>query len=243
MGICYPFRFRRDPEPARATLTIAAADTLDPARLVAVREGSGQRIAIVGSGEACAMLADQSRDLLIDPARGNWDFFADHVSAYARASAIEAFLPDDPAICASYTCASRFVLLRAIEHAGDLPGSSLAAARDLIGALPPEAVAEVAGHDPANGHALRWAMTVLAGARQATQALADPDPYLPRVSITRWLAGPASIALFVQTDPNRSCREVDAIVAALHDQAMLRHFEVADTGAAVPAPASTAVAS
>ncbi|MGN5376336.1 hypothetical protein [Sphingomonas hankookensis] len=138
MGICYPFRFRRDPEPARATLTIAAADTLDPASLVAVREGSGQRIAIVGSGEACAMLADQSRDLLIDPARGNWDFFADHVSAYARASAIEAFLPDDPAICASYTCASRFVLLRAIEHAGDLPGSSLAAARDLIGALPPK---------------------------------------------------------------------------------------------------------
>ena len=63
MGICYPFRFRRDPEPARATLTIAAADTLDPASLVAVREGSGQRIAIVGSGEACAMRGDRAGEV------------------------------------------------------------------------------------------------------------------------------------------------------------------------------------
>lgn len=223
MGNIYPFRFRREPEPdvPRLVLLDADDDALDPAAvLAAARAGKGDRIAVFGDIATIAGLADQTSDLLIDPARGNWDFFADHVSAYARASAVEAFLPDDPKICSSYTGASRYVLLRALEHAGTLPGTGLATPRDLIRALPSEAVAEVAGHDPANGHALRWAMTVLAGVRQATHMIADHDSRLPRVSIARWLRGPAATILFVAV-PDTPTRETDAIRASLADHAML----------------------
>ena len=159
MNISYPFRFKREREPARPLLTIAEAADLTAAALGAVRAGNGDRLAVFGDGDAITELADLARDRLIDPARGNWDFFADHPSDYARSSAIEAFLPDDPAVCSGYTCASRYVLLRAIEHAGDEPDATLSAVRDLIRDLPPEAVAEAAGHDSGNGHALRWGTT------------------------------------------------------------------------------------
>ena len=191
----FPFRFRRQPEPTHATLTIAE-------------------------------LADQVRDQLIDPARGNWDFFADHPSDYARSSAIEAFLPDDPDVCSGYTCASRYVLLRAIQHAGDEPGATLSAVRDLIRDLPPEAVAEAAGHDSGNGHALRWGMTVLAGVRRATHAFADHDRLMPRISIARWLAGSASTILFVRREPGLTSSEVVAVEASLRDHAMLSRMDV-----------------
>ncbi|MGT2516978.1 type IV secretion protein (plasmid) [Sphingomonas panni] len=223
MGTVHPFRFRREPEPDMPRLLFLDADddAVDPAPVLsAVRTGHGDRLAVFGGIATIGGLADPDRDLLIDLARGNWDFFADHVSAYARSGAVEAFLPDDPKICSSYTGASRYVLLRALEHAAERPGASLAVARDLIRALPPEVVAEVAGHDPANGHALRWGMTVLAGARQATHPIADHDPSLPRVSIARWLRGPAATILFVAV-PDTPTRETDAIRASLADHAML----------------------
>jgi hypothetical protein len=84
----FPFRFRRQPEPTHATLTIAETADLTEAALEAVRAGDGGRLAVFGDGDAIAELADQVRDQLIDPARGNWDFFADHPSDYARSSAI-----------------------------------------------------------------------------------------------------------------------------------------------------------
>ncbi|NJR80518.1 type IV secretion system DNA-binding domain-containing protein [Sphingomonas corticis] len=235
MGISYPFRFRREPEPVRASLTLATPDTLNPAMLDAVRAGSGDRIAVIGDGAAFTALADQTRDLLIDPAHGNWDFFADHPSDHARSSAVEAFLPAEPRICAGYTGAYRYVLLRAMEHGGREPGAGLAAVRDLVRALPPEAVAEAAGHDPANGHALRWGMTVLAGVTAPLLVIADHDPRFPRVSIARWLAGPASTILFVRHDPDRSTRETDAVIASLRDHAMLGRIEVATTMGLSPA--------
>ncbi|WP_341210817.1 type IV secretion protein [Sphingomonas paucimobilis] len=231
MGNIYPFRFRREPEPDTPRLCILDADddAVDPAAVLATaRAGNGDRLAVFGDIATIAGLADQTSDFLIDPARGNWDFFADHVSAYARASAVEAFLPDDPKICPGYTCASRYVLLRALEHAGDQPGAGLAVARDLILALPSEAVAEAAGHDPANGHALRWGMTVLAGARQATHMIADHDSRLPRVSIARWLGGPATIILFVAV-PDAPTREIAAIRASLDDHAMLARLRAGHT--------------
>jgi hypothetical protein len=222
----FPFRFRRQPEPTHATLTIAETADLTEAALEAVRAGDGGRLAVFGDGDAIAELADQVRDQLIDPARGNWDFFADHPSNYARSSAIEAFLPDDPDVCSGYTCASRYVLLRAIQHAGDEPGATLSAVRDLIRDLPPEAVAEAAGHDSGNGHALRWGMTVLAGVRRATHAFADHDRLMPRISIARWLAGSASTILFVRREPGLTSSEVVAVEASLRDHAMLSRMDV-----------------
>ena len=71
-------------------------------------------------------------------------------------------------------------------------------------------------------------MTVLAGVRQATHMIADHDPSLPRVSIARWLRGPAATILFVAV-PDTPTRETDAIRASLAARAAtLRRRELAE---------------
>ncbi|WP_342659210.1 type IV secretion system DNA-binding domain-containing protein (plasmid) [Sphingomonas sp. NY01] len=227
MGISYPFRFQREPEPARPRLTIASPDTLPADTLRAVRMGNGDRIVVIGAGDAFTALADQTRDLMIDPARGNWDFFADHPSDYARSSAVEAFIPIDPGDRdASWHFAGRYVLARAIEHIGKQPGAMLAGVRDLVRDLPPDALAEFAGHDTICGQGVRWAETVLAGVRTPLHQIANHDPRMPKTSIVRWLAGPASTILFIHRDLDRADHKLQAIVASLRDHAMLGRIKV-----------------
>lgn len=227
MGVSYPFRFRRELEPNRARLSVVDPATLSPDGLRAVRAGSGDRIVVVGAGDAFSALADQTRDLMIDPAHGNWEFFADHPSDYARSSAVEAFVPIDANRSdASYLYAARYVLLRAITHIGGQSGAMLSGVRDLVRDLPADAVAEVAGHDPGCDDSLRWAMTVLAAVREPLQWIGDHDRRMPKVSIARWLAGPASTLLFVRRDPDRPDHEIRAVVASLRDHAMLGRLDV-----------------
>lgn len=58
--------------------------------LTQARRGRG-RLMIVDEGSQLARLhAAQDADLLIDPAKGNWDFFADHITQYELACAGEA---------------------------------------------------------------------------------------------------------------------------------------------------------
>ena len=227
MGISYPFRFQREPEPARARLTIASPDTLPAETLRKVRMGNGDRIVVIGAGDALTALADQTRDLMIDPARGNWDFFADHPSDYARSSAVAAFIPIDPRDRdASWLYAGRYVLARAIEHVGQQPGAMLSGVRDLVRNLPPDALAEFAGHDTICSQGVRWAETVLAGVRTPLHQIANHDPRMPKTSIVRWLAGPASTILFIHRDPDRADHGLQAIVASLRDHAMLGRIDV-----------------
>ena len=108
MRIEYPFRFRRAPEPARPTLTIVGEADFDSVLLGdlidGVRQGGGNRLVIIDThNELIAAHADTERDQLIDPARGNWDFFADHPSEYALSSAVESFVPTT---CLLYTSPS-----------------------------------------------------------------------------------------------------------------------------------------
>jgi len=58
--------------------------------LTQAREGRG-RLMIVDEGSQLARLhAAQDADLLLGPAIGNWDFFADHVTRHELACAGEA---------------------------------------------------------------------------------------------------------------------------------------------------------
>lgn len=235
MGISYPFRFQREPEPARPRMTLVEPDAVPADTLRAIRSGNGDYLVVIGSGEAFTALADQTRDLMIDPARGNWDFYADHPSSYARSSAVEAFIPiDQEDRDASWLYAARYVLARAIEHAGRQPGAMLSGVRDLVRDLPADALAEFAGHDPVCGQGVRWAETVLAGVRTPLHPIADHDPHMPKVSIVRWLAGPSSTLLFIRRDPNRPDGETHAVLASLRDHAMLNRIEV---DIAIPASA------
>ncbi|MEZ0498046.1 MULTISPECIES: type IV secretion system DNA-binding domain-containing protein [Sphingomonadaceae] len=220
----YPLSFQRECEPARPLLTIATVQTASADRLRTVRNGTGDRLAILGDGDAFTALADQTRDVLIDPALGNWDFFADHPSDYARSSAIEAFLPVENVRGTAFTYAARYVLLRAITHIGNEPAETLSGVRRLIHALPASAIAEVAGHDPSCPQALRWGETVRATVMTGIAGIADRTPGIAPVSIARWLAGPSTVILFVRRDPGRPAYEISAIEVALRDHAMLSGF-------------------
>ena len=222
----YPLAFQRRPGPPRAMLTIATLQTVSAEHIRAVRVGRGGRLAILGDGDAFTALADQTRDVLIDPALGNWDFLADHPSDYARPPAVEAFLPLEDARHTAFTYAARYVLMRAIAHIGDEPDETLAGVRSLIHAPPASAIAEVAGHDPACPQGLRWGETVRATVMTGIAGIADRRPGIAQVSIARWLAGPSTVILFVRSDPERPPYEVGAIEAALRDHAMLSRYLV-----------------
>ena len=49
---------------------------------------------------------------------------------------------------------------------------------------------------------------------------------MPKTSIVRWLAGPASTLLFVHRDSDRPDHELQAVVASLRDHAMLGRIDV-----------------
>ena len=92
--------------------------------LTQARRGRG-RLMIVDEGSQLACLhADQDADLLIDPAIGNWDFFADHITQHELACAGEAILRSDglaPNVYNGLTC----VLGEIIWDVAGKPGAQL----------------------------------------------------------------------------------------------------------------------
>lgn len=237
MRIEFPFRFRREPEPARPTLTIvgeeADVDSVLLSDLIdGVRHGSGNRLVIIDTDNGLiAAHANTERDQLIDPARGIWDFFADHPSEYALSSAVESFVPTTDQRHAAWFYAARFVLLWQIQALADQPGASLAQLREAVRGLTGEQIAVQAGYDPHEDQALRWAETVRATVLNGIDRVRARDPRMPLVSVGRWFQGQASSILFVRAGEAlaTASREVHAVVAAVRDHAMLARVDVTTT--------------
>ncbi|MGR6331362.1 type IV secretion system DNA-binding domain-containing protein [Sphingomonas sp. XXL09] len=233
MRIEYPFRFRRAPEPARPTLTIVGEADFDSVLLGdlidGVRQGGGNRLVIIDTDNGLiAAHADTERDQLIDPARGTWDFFADHPSEYALSSAVESFVPTTDQRHAAWFYAARFVLLWQIQALADQPGASLAQLREAVRGLTAEQIAVQAGYDPHEEQARRWAETVRATVLNGIDRVRPRDPRMPLVSVGRWFQGPASSILFVRAgEPlDQASREAHAAIAAVCDHAMLARVDV-----------------
>ncbi|WP_298807990.1 type IV secretion system DNA-binding domain-containing protein [uncultured Sphingomonas sp.] len=236
MRIDYPFRFRRAPEPVRPTLTIVGEEAdVDSALLGdlidGVRRSGGNRLVTVDTDNGLiAAHADPDRDQLIDPARGNWDFFADHPSEYALSSAVESFVPTTDQRHAAWFYAARFVLLWQIQALADQPGASLAQLREAVRGLTAEQIAVQAGYDPNGEQARRWAETVRATVLNGIDRVRARDPHMPLVSVGRWFSAPDSAILFIRAgEPLTTApREVHAALASIRDHAMLARIDVAE---------------
>ena len=63
--------------------------------LTQARQGRGRLLIIDEGSQLTRLHAIQDSDLLLDPAKGNWDFFADHITEYELVCASEAILRCD----------------------------------------------------------------------------------------------------------------------------------------------------
>lgn len=104
------------------------ADTI-PADVVAghiaTARAGRQRLVIVDEGSGLTLrYPDHDRDRLIEPARGNWDFFADHITEYEMTAGSEAILSVTDTPARAYNAAS-CVLAEILWRQADEIGAGL----------------------------------------------------------------------------------------------------------------------
>lgn len=181
--------------------------------LTQARHGRG-RLMIVDEGSQLARLhAVQDADLLLDPAEGNWDFFADHITQHDLACAGEAILRSDDLpsnIFNGLTC----VLGEMIWEVAGKPGAQLHDLSTKVRAFEYQSLAE----------ALRLDLDVPTDVRAGWTALArlqeDAGRFpmatsRPTTSLRRWLTTRARSVLFLKAGAgvnDGACRSVQAAI-------------------------------
>jgi hypothetical protein len=181
--------------------------------LTQARRGRG-RLMIVDEGSQLARLhAAQNADLLIDPAKGNWDFFADHLTQYELACASEAILRSDglaPTIYKGLTC----VLGEMICDVAGKPGARLHDVSTKVRAFGYQSMTD----------AMRLDLDVSTDTRACWMALAHLQEDAGRfaagtssttTSIRRWLATSPRSVLFLNAGAgvdDGACRSVQAAI-------------------------------
>ena len=169
---------------------------------------------IVDEGSQLARLhAVQDADLLIDPAKDNWDFFADHITQHELACAGEAILRSDglaPTIYNSLTC----VLGEMIWDVAGKPGAQLHDVSKKVRAFGYQSIAD----------AMRLNLDVSADTRAGWLALARLQEDAGRfaagrpsntTSIRRWLTTSPRSVLFLNAGAgvdDGACRSVQAAI-------------------------------
>lgn len=184
--------------------------------LAQARGGRG-RLMIVDEGSQLACLhAARDADLLFDPAIGNWDFFADHVTQYELACAGEAILRSDglaPIIYNRLTC----VLGEMIWDVAGKPGARLHDVSAKVRAFGYQSMIDV----------MRLDLDVSTDTRAGWMALARLQEDAGRfaagtssttTSIRRWLTTSPRSVLFLNAGAgvnDGACRSVQAAIACV----------------------------
>lgn len=177
------------------------------------RQGRG-RLMIVDEGSQLTRLqAIQDTDLLLDPVKGNWDFFADHVTQLELACAGEAILRSDglePIIYNRLTC----VLGEMIWDVAGRPGARLHDVSEKVRAFGYQSMAD----------AMRLDLDVSTDNRAGWMALARLQEDAGRfaagtssttTSIRRWLTTSPRSVLFLNAGAgvnDGACRSVQAAI-------------------------------
>lgn len=184
--------------------------------LVDLARRDGERLVIIDNGyDLPSTIADPQIDLLLDPAFGNWDFFADHLSHQDFARAAEAITasPDGGLFFHQVTA----LLVEEFLHseAGE-PGGSLAGVRKRALSLQPGEVRswlerlELASGDEAD----RLSFSVLAYLVLSC-SFCPYEGKRPRVSVRRWLAGAPGSILFMASGPGGRDPMIAAAIACI----------------------------
>lgn len=170
-----------------------------------------ERVVIVDEGSQLARgLFDPDRDVLIDPSRGNWDFFADYGSEYELACAGETMLRSKGVPTRAYNGASCILSGILWEEAGE-PGAGLRTISDKIRGLGYATVADDLRLDLDRAEDTRVGWAALARLQEDAGRFAARCPTLPYVSLRRWIADPRGAVLFVTAGAavlDGACRSV-----------------------------------
>lgn len=188
------------------------SDTLE-LLLTQAREGRG-RLMIVDEGSQLARLhAAQDADLLLDPAIGNWDFFADHVTQHELACAGEAILRSDglaPVIYNRLTC----VLGELIWDVAGRPGSRLHDVSSKVRAFGYQSLADAMRLNPDVSTDTRAGWMALARLQEDAGRFAAGTS-ATTTSIRRWLTTSPRSVLFLNAGAgvkDGACRSVQAAI-------------------------------
>lgn len=198
-------------------MTLIVEGTLDSLpgalleELVGLARRDGERVVITdNSYDLPSTIADQQVDLLLEPAFGNWDFFADHRSNedFARAAEAITASPDGGLFFHHVTA----LLVEELLHSeASEPHGSLAGVRQRALPLQPGQVRSwLERLDLASGdEADRLSFSVLAYLVLSC-SFQPHEGTMPRVSLRRWLSGAAGSIPFMACGPG----ERDPMIAA-----------------------------
>ncbi|RYE92731.1 MAG: hypothetical protein EOO77_46435 [Oxalobacteraceae bacterium] len=177
------------------------------------REGRG-RLMVVDEGSQLARLhADQEVDLLIDPAQGNWDFFADHLTQHEVACAGETILRSDgvaPNIYNAVSC----VLADMLWEVAAKPGARLQDVSEKVRGFEYNSIADAMHLDLDTPADTRAGWTALARLQEDAGRFATGSP-TNITSIRRWLTKSPRSVLFVTAGAavnDGACRSVQAAI-------------------------------
>jgi len=206
-----------------ALILSGTADTIPPdvliAHMAAVRTGR-QRLVIVDEGsQLTARHADHDRDRLIDPARGNWDFFADHIDELELelAAGAEAIMCAIDAPARIYNAAS-CVLADILWQQADEVGAGLWDVSHDVCGLSYASLADAMRLDLDDPDDTRVGWQTLALLQENAGRFQRPSLGLPLVSIRRWLNGDPRGVLLIAAGAevdDGACQSVNAAIARI----------------------------
>ncbi|MBB3349449.1 type IV secretion system DNA-binding domain-containing protein [Sphingomonas sp. BK069] len=203
-------------------MTLIVEGTLDtlPAAvlrdLVELARRDGERLVIIDNGhDLPSTIADPQLDILLDPASGNWDFFADHLSNEDFARAAEAITASPNGGLFFHHVTALLVEEFLCSEAGE-PSGSLAGVRQRALSTQPLQVRswlerlELASGDEAD----RLSFSVLAYLILSC-SFGPYEGKRPRVSLRRWLAGVPGSILFMACGPGGRDPMIAAAIACI----------------------------
>lgn len=181
--------------------------------LTQARQGRG-RLMIVDEGSQLTRLhAIQDTDLLLDPAKGNWDFFADHISEHELVCAGEAILRSDglaPKVFNELTC----VLGEMMWNVAGTLGAGLHNLSTKVRAFEYQSLADALGLNLEVPTDIRVGWTALARLQEdAGRFAVATSP--PSTSLRRWLIKSPRSVLFLKAGAgvdDGACRSAQAAI-------------------------------
>lgn len=183
------------------------------------RAGAG-RLVIVDEGSGlAARYADHERDVLLDPAIGNWDFFADHLSEYELACAAEAILPR-AGLPARVYHAGAIVLADLMREVAYDASAQLHNVSTRLRAFGYAELAATMRLDLDNAADTREGWSTLALLQENAGRFAMRAPACKPVFLRSWMLGDPRIILFVSAGAgvdDGACRSVAAMIARLEE--------------------------
>ena len=181
--------------------------------LTQARRGCG-RLMVVDEGSQLARLhAAQDTDFLLDPAIGNWDFFADHLTQHEIAYAAEAILRSDGVASEIYNAVS-CVLADMLWEVAAKPGARLRDVPGRVRAFGYESMANAMRLDLDTATDTRAGWTALARLQEDAGRFAAGTSSTP-TSIRRWLTTSPRSVLFLTAGAavnDGACRSVQAAI-------------------------------